>query len=84
VRVDGANTLIAGRLTGIEPEDVECDMKVEIKFIDQPTGNPMDIYFVPAGPPLERRSAEQKARMRKQLEPIRSWVKERFGQKTAQ
>jgi hypothetical protein len=81
VRVEGANTLIAGRLVGIEPEDVECDMKVDIKFVDQPSGNPMDIYFVPAGPPPGRRSAEEKARMRKQLEPIRVWVNERFGQK---
>jgi hypothetical protein len=67
---------------GIEPEDAECDMNVEIKFVDQPSGNPMDIYFVPSGPPRGRRSEEEKARMRKQLEPIRVWVKERFGQKT--
>jgi hypothetical protein len=67
---------------GIEPEDTECDMKVEIKFVDQPSGNPMDIYFVPAEPPLARRSEKEKARMRKQLEPIRAWVKERFGEKT--
>jgi len=80
VRVEGANTLIAGRLVGIDPEDVECDMKVEIKFVDKPAGTPMDIYFVPAGPPPSRRSAQEKARMRTQLEPIRAWVKERFGQ----
>jgi hypothetical protein len=63
----------------MDPEDVECDMKVNVKFVDQPTGNPMDIYFTPEGPPLNRRSSEEKARMRKQLEPIRAWVKERFG-----
>jgi len=79
VRVEGANTLIVGRLVGMEPEDVECDMSVEIRFVEQPTGTPMDIFFVPSGPPLGRRSEEEKARMRKQLEPIRSWVKERFG-----
>lgn len=78
VRVEGANTLIAGRLVGMDPVDVECDMNVNIKFVEQPSGNPMDIYFVPEGPPLNRRSAEQKARMRRQLEPIRSWVKEKF------
>lgn len=80
VRVEGANTLIAGRVVGMEPEDVECDMSVEIRFVEYPSGNPMDIYFVPAGPPLGRRSAEEKARMRRQLEPIRAWVSERFGQ----
>jgi len=78
VRVEGANTLIAGRLVGMNPEDVECDMKVNIKFVEHPSGNPMDIYFVPEGPPLNRRSAEEKARMRAQLEPIRAWVKEKF------
>ena len=78
VRVEGANTLIAGRLVGMNPEDVECDMKVNIKFVEHPSGNPMDIYFVPEGPPLNRRSAEEKARMRRQLEPIRAWVKEKF------
>jgi uncharacterized OB-fold protein len=78
VRVEGANTLIAGRLVGMGPEDVECDMKVNIKFVEHPSGNPMDIYFVPEGPPLNRRSAEEKARMRAQLEPIRAWVKEKF------
>jgi hypothetical protein len=55
-------------------------MSVEIRFVEYPSGNPMDIYFVPAGPPLGRRSAEEKARMRRQLEPIRAWVSERFGQ----
>lgn len=80
VRVEGANTLIAGRLVGMDPEDVECDMSVAIKFVEHPSGNPMDIYFVPAGPPLGRRSPEEKARIRKQLEPIREWVTERFGQ----
>jgi len=79
VRIDGANTLIAGRLIGMDPENVECDMKVNIKFVEHPAGNPMDIYFVPEGPPLDRRSADEKARMRKQLEPIRAWVKEKFG-----
>jgi hypothetical protein len=79
VRIDGANTMIAGRLIGMDPEDVECDMKVSIKFVEHPAGNPMDIYFVPEGPPLNRRSADEKARLRKQLEPIRAWVKEKFG-----
>jgi hypothetical protein len=79
VRVDGANTMIAGRFVGMDPEDVECDMKVNVNFVEHPTGTPMDIYFTPEGPPLNRRSAEAKERMRKQLEPIRAYVKEKFG-----
>jgi uncharacterized OB-fold protein len=82
VRLEGANTMIAGRLAGIEPEDVECDMNVEVKFIENPTGNPMDIYFVPAGPPPGRRSAEEKARMKEKLAPIRAYVNKKFGKKT--
>jgi hypothetical protein len=62
----------------MDPVDVECDMKVNIRFVEQPSGSPMDIYFVPEGPPLNRRSEEEKARMRTQLEPIRAWVKEKF------
>ena len=78
VRVDGANTMIAGRFVGMDPEDVECDMKVNVNFVEHPTGTPMDIYFTPEGPPLNRRSAEAKERMRKQLEPIRAYVKDKF------
>ena len=44
VRVEGANTMIASRLVGTRPEDVECDTPVTIHFIEDPTGNPMDIY----------------------------------------
>lgn len=79
VRADGANTMIAGRLLGIEPEDVECDMRVEIRFIEHPKGNPMDIYFVPTEPPKGRRSEKDKDRIRKQLKPIRAWVSKKFG-----
>jgi uncharacterized OB-fold protein len=79
VRVDGANTMIAGRLVGMNPEDVECDMTVRVNFIENPTGTPMDIYFTPDGPPLDRRPSRDKERIRKQLEPIREYVKARFG-----
>jgi uncharacterized OB-fold protein len=77
VRVDGANTMIVGRLVGMNPEDVECDMTVRINFVEHPT--PMDIYFTPGGQPLNRRSSEDKQRIRKQLEPIRAYVKTRFA-----
>ena len=78
VRVHGANTMIAGRFVGMDPEDVERDMNVNVNFVEHPTGTPMDIYFTPEGPPLNRRSAVAKERMRKQLEPIRAYVKEKF------
>ena len=77
VRVDGANTMIAGRLAGIRPEDVECDTRVKIKFIDEPTGNPMDIYFEMDGEPEHSKPEEQKARIREKLKPIEEWVAER-------
>jgi hypothetical protein len=77
VRVDGANTMIAGRMTGLRPEDVECDMRVKIKFIDEPTGNPMDIYFVPDGMPTKSKPEEQKERIREKLKPIEEWVAKR-------
>lgn len=77
VRVDGANTMIAGRLTGIRPEDVECDTRVTIHFIDEPTGNPMDIYFEMDGVPEHSKPEEQKARIREKLKPIEEWVAER-------
>lgn len=80
VRVDGANTSIVGRLKEINPEDVECDMRVKIKFVDEPKGKPTDIYFVPAEKPISRKTEEQKERIRKQLEPIKEWVKKKFGE----
>ncbi len=77
VRVDGANTMIASRVVGTRPEDMECDTRVTIKFIDEPTGNPMDIYFVPDGEPEHSKPEEQKARIREKLKPIEDWVAER-------
>jgi hypothetical protein len=69
--------MIAGRLSGIRPEDVECDTRVKIKFIDEPTGNPMDIYFEMDGEPEHSKPEEQKARIREKLKPIEEWVAER-------
>ena len=77
VRPDGANTMIAARMTGIKPEDVECDTRVKIKFIEEPTGNPMDIYFVPDGMPDKSKPEAQKQRIREKLMPIQEWVAER-------
>ena len=81
VRVDGANTMIASRMVGIRPEDVECDTRVTIHFIDEPTGNPMDIYFEMDGEPEHSKPEEQKARIREKLKPIEEWVAERNANK---
>ena len=77
VRVDGANTMIAGRLVGMRPEDVECDMRVKIKFVDEPKGQPMDFYFEPDGSPASSKPEEQKQRIREKLKPIEDWVAKR-------
>ena len=77
VRPDGCNTMIAARLTGIDPWDAECDMRVNIKFIKDPKGNPMDLYFVPDGKPKRSKSEAQKARIREKLKPIYDWVAKR-------
>ncbi len=77
VRPDGCNTMIAARLTGIDPWDVECDTRVNIRFIDDPKGNPMDIYFVADGRPKRSKSEAEKARIREKLKPIYEWVAKR-------
>ena len=77
VRPDGANTMIAARMTGIAPEDVECDMRVRIRFIDEPKGNVMDLYFVPDGKPAHSKSEMEKARIREKFTPIVDWVAKR-------
>lgn len=78
VRIDGCNTMLAMVVEGIAPEEIECDTKVDIKFVENPKGTPMDMYAVPAEKPKSRRTAQQKERLHKQLEPIRAWVKKRF------
>ena len=79
VRVDGANTLIASRILEVDPLDVHPDLKVKAKFVDAPKGTPMDFYFVPdQEPKVDFRTPEKRARLDKQLEVIRTWVKQRF------
>lgn len=83
VRVDGCNTLIALRVAmeeaGYTVEEIECDTPVNIKFVDEPKGSVLDIYAVPSEKPKSRRTAEQKERLKKQLEIISSWVKKKYG-----
>lgn len=77
VRPDGSNTMLSLRLMGIDPWDVECDMRVTIKFIDKPTGNMMDLYCVPDGMPKNPKSDKEKARIREKLQPVYEWVAQR-------
>jgi hypothetical protein len=56
-------------------------MRVKIKFIDEPTGNPMDIYFVPDGMPEHSKPEAEKERIREKLKPIKEWVAERNANK---
>ncbi len=79
VRIDGCNTMLAMTVEGIDPVEIECDTPVDIKFVDAPKGTPMDMYAVPSQKPKSRKTPEQKERLRKQLEPIRAWVKKKFG-----
>jgi uncharacterized OB-fold protein len=78
VRIDGCNTLMAMRVVTDKIEEVECDTPVELKFIDEPKGNVMDLYAVPIEG-RSRRTPEQKERLKQQLEPTKAWVKKRFG-----
>lgn len=79
VRLEGANTMLAMVVDYDKPEEMECDTPVEVKFVDEPKGSPMDLYAVPTDKPKCRRTDEEKERIRQQLEPIRAWVKKRFG-----
>lgn len=78
VRIEGCNTMLAMVIEGVEPSEIECDTPVNIKFVKDPKGTPMDMYAVPARKPKSRKTKEQKQRMNKQLEPIRAWTKKRF------
>jgi hypothetical protein len=64
-------------MTCIAPEDVECDMRVRIEFIDEPKGNVMDIYLVPDGEPGHKKSEQEKARIREKFAPVVEWVADR-------
>ncbi len=79
VRIRSANTTIAGRMKGIDPADMACDMPVVLEFIDEPRGNPMDFYFRPKEGVKTARTSKEVERLRKQLEPVREWVKKNFG-----
>ena len=79
VRIDGANTMLTMVVKEVEPEEIECDTKVEIRFVDKPKGSPMDMYAVPLEKLESKRTQEEKERLKKQLEPTREWVRKRFG-----
>ena len=48
VRVEGCNMAMVIFVKEVDPTKLQCDMPVEIKFIDEPKGDPTDIYVVPA------------------------------------
>jgi len=81
VRPDGSNTMLSLRLMGIDPWDAECDMRVDIKFVDKPTGNMMDLYCVPDGKPKNPKSETEKARIREKLKPVYEWVEQRRAER---
>jgi hypothetical protein len=64
-----------------DPTEIECDTKVNIKFVDKPKGTPMDMYAVPAEKPKSRKTQKEKDRMNAQLEPIRQWIAKKYGKK---
>jgi len=66
-------------MKGIDPADMACDMPVVLEFIDEPRGNPMDFYFRPKEGVKTARTSKEVERLRKQLEPVREWVKKNFG-----
>lgn len=84
VRLDGANTALAGKLVGIDPAEVQCDMRVKANFVDEPKGTPMDIYFTPLEIRPSRRDPEERRRLEKQLGIIHDWVARNFPQKGAE
>ena len=79
VRVDGANASIPIRLTGINPEDVNVGLRVNLNFVDEPKGDLMDIYATPAEKPVPpKRTPEEFERLKKDMETVRKWVRRRF------
>jgi uncharacterized OB-fold protein len=78
VRIEGCNTMLAMIIEGVENTEIECDTPVNIKFVDNPKGTPMDMYAVPARKPKSRKTPAQKKRMKQQLKPIEEWTKKRF------
>jgi len=48
VRVEGCNMAMAMFVKDAAPTDLQCDMPVELKFEDEPKGDPTDVYAVPA------------------------------------
>ncbi|MFQ6076977.1 MAG: Zn-ribbon domain-containing OB-fold protein [Candidatus Bathyarchaeia archaeon] len=79
VRVDGANASIPCRLVDIDPVDVNCDLKVDLHFIDEPKGDLMDIYATPAETPTPpKRTPKEIERLKKDLEVVEAWVRKKF------
>ncbi|MFX0199478.1 MAG: Zn-ribbon domain-containing OB-fold protein [Candidatus Hodarchaeota archaeon] len=79
IRVDGTNASIPIRLTGIQPEEVNIGLKVNLYFIDEPKGDLMDIYATPAEKPVPpKRTPEELKRLKEDMERVRKWVQRKF------
>ena len=85
VKVEGADTALPMQLREVRPEDAYIGMKVEIRFIEDPRGELMDLYGVPSGkiePPEHaalQRNPESVERLKKDLESTYAFVLKRFG-----
>jgi hypothetical protein len=73
------------QIKGVKPEDVYIGMELDIKFVDEPTGDLMDLYGVPAGevkPPVDaalQRDPRSVELLKKDLEKTYAFVLKRFG-----
>jgi len=80
VQVDGAHTALPVRLTEIDPIDVYVGLRVKLKFIDEPKGELMDLYAVPAEKPKPpKREPKSIERLKKDLEKVYEWRERKFG-----
>jgi hypothetical protein len=85
VKVEGADTALPMQIKGVKPEDVYIGMELDIKFVDEPTGDLMDLYGVPAGevkPPVDaalQRDPRSVELLKKDLEKTYAFVLKRFG-----
>ena len=79
IRIDTCNTTIAGRIVGVNPVDVQCQMRVQVNFVDEPLGSPMDLYYTPIGEYESKMTAKKRQSLEAQLALINAWVKEHYG-----
>ncbi|MEM3626854.1 MAG: Zn-ribbon domain-containing OB-fold protein [Candidatus Bathyarchaeia archaeon] len=80
VRIEGTNTCLPMVMKDIDPEKVNIGLKVNIHIADEPKGDLLDVYATPAEAPTPpKRTDEELALFRKDMELTRAWVREKFG-----